>query len=421
MQRHTREFGGFRRDCRALAAWLAELGVELVVMESTGIYCNSVHAHLESAGIPAWVVNAHMIKHVPGRKTDMADSEWLAVLARFGLVRASFIPPKDLRELRLVSRYRRKLSAMCASEINRLHKILDDGGIKLGGVVSDINGVSARAMVSALIEGKSIDHMLGLARGKLKQKREDLGASLEGDLSARHLFVLGHIHSHIETLQRELDEIDAYLLGAMRPYSPTPGPTSLLQTIPGIDEIAAVLILIEIGDDMGRFGCAARLASWAALSPGNNDSAGKRKSGRTRHCNSIAGPASGAVTLDLARAISRIDRAGADAIPRQLAHAARGRAASPRAGQGRRGGAGGGLRLRSRLRASLQAPGGPAASRVAACAGGVTPRCGVACERRLVGQAIGKPGCRLWVASASSADQTADVPGASNVDQAARL
>jgi transposase len=284
MQRHTREFGGFRRDCRALAAWLSELGVELVVMESTGIYWKSVHAHLENAGVAAWVVNAHMIKHVPGRKTDMADSEWLAVLARFGLVRASFIPPKDLRELRLVSRYRRKLSAMCASEINRLHKILDDGGIKLGGVVSDINGVSARAMVSALIEGKPIEHMLGLARGKLQQRREDLRAALEGDLSARHLFVLGHIHAHIETLQRELADIDRYLLAAMQPYA---WAHQLLQTIPGIDEIAAALILIEIGDNMGRFGCAERLASWAALSPGNNESAGKRKSGRTRHGNSV--------------------------------------------------------------------------------------------------------------------------------------
>jgi transposase len=284
MQRQTREFGGFRRDCRALAAWLAELGVELVVMESTGIYWKSVHAHLENAGVAAWVVNAHMIKHVPGRKTDMADSEWLAVLARFGLVRASFIAPKDLRELRLVSRYRRKLGAMCASEVNRLHKILDDGGIKLGGVVSDINGVSARAMVSALIAQQPIEHMLGLARGKLKQKREDLCASLEGDLSARHLFVLGHIHAHIETLQREITDIDRYLLAAMQPYA---WAHKLLQTIPGIDEIAAAMILIEIGDEMGRFGCGEWLASWAALSPGNNESAGKRKSGRTRHGNSI--------------------------------------------------------------------------------------------------------------------------------------
>ena len=283
MQRQTREFGGFRRDCRALAAWLAELHVELVVMESTGIYWKSVFTHLENAGITAWVVNAHRIKHVPGRKTDMADSEWLAVLARFGLVKASFIPPRDLRELRLVSRYRRKLSAMCASEINRLHKILDDGGIKLGGVVSDINGVSARAIVSALIAGQPIEQMLGLARGKLQQKREELGASLDGDLSARHLFVLGHIEAHIQTLQRELAEIDRYLLAAMRPYA---WAHQLLQTIPGVDEIAAALIVIEIGDDMARFGRARSLACWAALSPGNNESAGKRKSGRTGHGNS---------------------------------------------------------------------------------------------------------------------------------------
>ena len=284
MQRQTRQFGGFRRDCRELAAWLAELRIELVVMESTGIYWKSVYAHLENAGVPAWVVNAHRVKHVPGRKTDTADSEWLAVLARFGLVKASFIPPKDLRELRLVSRYRRKLNAMRASELNRLHKILDDGGIKLGGVVSDIDGVSARAMVTALIAGQSIEQMLGLARGKLKQRREELGASLDGDLSARHLFVLGHLEAHIETLQREIAEIDSYMLAALQPYA---WAHELLQTIPGIDEIAAALILIEIGDDMARFGRAQSLACWAALSPGNDESAGKRKSGRTAHGNSV--------------------------------------------------------------------------------------------------------------------------------------
>jgi transposase len=283
MQRESREFGGFKRDCRALAAWLAELRVELVVMESTGIYWKSVYAHLERAGIPAWVVNAHFIKHVPGRKTDMADSEWLAVLARFGLVRASFIPPQDLRELRLVSRYRRKLTAMCASEINRLHKVLDDAGIKLGAVVSDIHGVSARAMVKGLIEGRDVNTLLGLARGALKLKRDELALSLEGDLSARHLFVLKHIHAHIEALRAELVDIDAYLIAAMAPYAWAHG---LLQTIPGIDQIAAALILIEIGDDMARFGAPERLAAWAALSPGNNESAGKRKSGRTRHGNS---------------------------------------------------------------------------------------------------------------------------------------
>ena len=284
IEQFSREFGGFKRDCRALAAWLTELGVELVVMESTGSYWKSVHAHLENAGIAAWVVNAHFIKHVPGRKTDMSDSQWLAVLARFGLVRASFIPPKDLRELRLVSRYRRKLTAMHSAEVNRLHKVLDDGSIKLGGVVSDINGVSASAMVKGLIEGHSIDSLLGLARGALKLKRDDLQAALDGDLSARHLFVLKHIHAHSQMLERELADIDAYLLAAMQPYVLAHG---LLQTIPGIDAIAAALILIEIGDDMSRFGCAARLASWAALCPGNNESAGKRQSGQTRHGNAV--------------------------------------------------------------------------------------------------------------------------------------
>jgi transposase len=282
IERHRREFGGFRRDCRELAAWLTGLGVQLAVMESTGIYWKSVYSHLERAGIPAWVVNAHSIKHVPGRKTDVADSEWLAVLGRFGLVRASFIPPQDLRELRLVSRYRRKLSAMLASETNRLHKILDDGGIKLGAVVSDIQGVSARAMVKGLIEGQGEAALLAQARGALKRKSEALAASLDGELSARHLFVLKHIQSHMETLQKELADIDAYLLLAMQPYAWAHG---LLQTIPGIDEIAAALILIEIGDDMQRFGSPERLACWAALSPGNNESAGKRKSGRTRHGN----------------------------------------------------------------------------------------------------------------------------------------
>jgi transposase len=284
IERSSREFGGFRRDCRALAAWLTELQVALVVMESTGIYWKSVFSHLERAGINAWVVNAHFIKHVPGRKTDMADSEWLAVLARFGLVRGSFIPPQDLRELRLVSRYRRKLSAMLASEVNRLHKILDDGGIKLGAVVSDVNGVSARAMVKGLIEGQSLAELLAHARGALKGKTEELSASLEGDLSARHLFVLRHLSHHIDALEHQLAAIDAELLAGMQPYA---WAHRLLQTIPGIDTIAAALIVIEIGDDMERFGSPERLACWAALSPGNHESAGKRKSGRTRKGNNV--------------------------------------------------------------------------------------------------------------------------------------
>jgi transposase len=282
--KHQQSFGGFKRDMRAMVLWLLELEVELVVMESTGIYWKSAYSHLERAGIFAMVVNAHFIKHVPGRKTDMCDSEWLAVLARFGLVRGSFIPPKDLRELRLVSRYRRKLSAMLASETNRLHKTLDDAGIKLGAVVSDIKGVSAQEMVAGLIAGKSIDDLLEMARGSLKNKRDDLAASLEGELSPRHLLILAELHEHVTQLKEKLAKIDAYLIAAMHPYQ---WAFNLLQTIPGIDAIASAMILIEIGDDMSQFGDADRLASWAALCPGNNESAGKRKSGKTRKGNAI--------------------------------------------------------------------------------------------------------------------------------------
>ncbi|WP_367025435.1 IS110 family transposase [Methylococcus sp. ANG] len=282
--KHTREFGGFKRDMKELVAWLLAFKVELAILESTGIYWKSVFAHLEAGGIAAWVVNAHHVKHVPGRKTDIADAEWLAQLGRFGLVRGSFIPPKDLRELRLVSRYRKKLAGVLAGEKNRMHKLLDDAGIRLGGVVSDINGVSAQRMIEGLIAGQSPEELATLGLGSLKGKREILEASLDGDLSARHRLLLESLRNHVRYLEAELAKLDAYLLAAMEPYA---WAHQLLQTIPGIDEIAAAMILIEIGDDLSRFGSADRLASWAALCPGNNESAGKRKSGKTRKGNTI--------------------------------------------------------------------------------------------------------------------------------------
>jgi transposase len=284
IQRERREFGGFHRDVRALAGWLAELKVERVILESTGIYWRSVYVHLERAGLQVWLVNAYAVKHVPGRKTDLADSEWLATLGRFGLVRPSFIPPQDLRELRLVSRYRQKVVGMRSSEINRLHKWLDDCSIKLGGVVSDLEGVSARAMVDGLLEGRPIAELLPLARGNLKKKLDDLEAALEGEMTPRHRLVMRMAQDHIQHLDDTLLRIDAYLLNAMAPYRLA---HQLLQTIPGIDAPAAAQILIEIGDDMQVFQTPARLASWAGLCPGNHESAGKRKSGRTRRANPI--------------------------------------------------------------------------------------------------------------------------------------
>ena len=282
LSKQQRQFPGFQREVRELVAWLQSLGVQLVVMESTGIYWKSIYAALEAAGIPAHVVNARHVKNVPGRKTDLTDSEWLAQLGRFGLVRPSFIPPKDLRELRLVSRYRQKLSQMQASEKNRLHKLLDDAGIKLGAVVADIDGVSARAMIEGLIAGKPIEQLAEMAKGVMRHKRDVLELSLEGELTARHRLVLEHVQSHNRYLEAELAKLDAYLIEAMEPYRDY---WQLLQTIPGIDQISAAMILIEIGDDLSAFANAKHLASWAALCPGNHESAGKRKTGKTRKGN----------------------------------------------------------------------------------------------------------------------------------------
>ena len=278
LEKHQRSFGGFKRDRRALVAWLLELGVGLVVMESTGIYWKSIYAALEQAGIPAHVVNARHARNVPGRKTDISDSEWLAQLGRFGLVRPSFIPPQDLRELRLVARYREKLAQILAGEKNRLHKILDDAGIKLGAVVADIGGVSAQAMIEGLIAGMPVEELPDLAKGVLRNKREILEQALDGELSPRHRFVLQHVQSHIRALETELKDLDHYLIDAMAPYADY---WHLLQTLPGLDQIAAALILVEIGTDLGGFLDAAHFASWAGLCPGNHESAGKRKSGKT--------------------------------------------------------------------------------------------------------------------------------------------
>lgn len=279
--KQTREFGGFKRDLKALAGWLREADIELVILESTGIYWKSVYAHLEHAGLTAWVVNAHHVKHVPGRKTDIADSEWLAQLGRYGLVRGSFVPPRDLRELRLVSRYRKKVADQLAAEKNRMHKLLDDAGIKLGGLVADINGKAAKAIVDGLIDGQPPERLI-LLSGRLKAPREALLASLDGDLSARHILLLTELRAHIRHLEERLAKLDAYLIDAMAPYE---WAFKLLQTLPGLDEVGAAMVLVEIGDDLARFGSADRFASWAALCPGNHESAGKRKSGKTRKGN----------------------------------------------------------------------------------------------------------------------------------------
>jgi len=277
-----RTFETFKRALRSLALWALDIAPDVVVMESTGVYWKSPYAALEHVGIIANVVNAKHVKNAPGRKTDIGDAQWLAVLARAGLLRASFVPPEKIRQLRLVARQRQKLVGMLAAEKNRLHKVLTDAGIRLSVVVSDINGVSARAMVEALIEGKAPMEVLKLASSRLKTSRKEILDALHGDLSENHLFVLNEVLEHIKDLETRIVRFGNQLLEGLDAEKTI---IQLLQTIPGIDEIAAAMLLVEIGSDMDAFGSAERLASWAGMCPGNNESAGKRKSGRTRKGN----------------------------------------------------------------------------------------------------------------------------------------
>ena len=277
-----REFGGFKRDRRALAQWAREFGAEVVVMESTGIYWRSPYAALESVGIAAWVVNARHVKTVPGRKTVVADAQWLATLARSGLLRGSFIPEAHVRHLRLIARQRQKLGGMLASEKNRLHKVLCDAGIRLGVVISDVHGQAGRAMIKALIEGKSLPEVLDLA-GRVRATRETLFDALQPEeLSEMHRFVLRETMAHIEELEARMGRFEQALLQGLSAWQTE---LTLLQTIPGIDIIGAAMLLVEISTDMQSFGSAERLASWVGVCPGNNESAGKRKSGKTRKGN----------------------------------------------------------------------------------------------------------------------------------------
>jgi len=280
----TREFATFDQSLKELVQWVKEHSIELVVMESTSVYWKRIYTLLEQATIKVFVVNARHIKSVPGRKTDVMDSQWLATIGRYGLVRGSFIPPEDLRELRLLATYRMKLIGHLSGEKNRLHKFLDDAGIRLGNVVSDINGVSAKAIIQGLIDGKSIEQMSQCARGRLKRKLPEIELALDCPLGKRHRYLIQQIHNHISDLETRIKKMDLYLLEAMKPYKSS---WQLLQTIPGIDTISAAILIIVIGDDMSCFGSMHKLCSWAGMCPGNNQSAGKRKKTRTRKGNRL--------------------------------------------------------------------------------------------------------------------------------------
>ena len=273
------EFQTMTPDLLALRDWLKGLGVSAIAMEATGVYWKPVY-HLLEDDFELLLVNAQHVKNVPGRKTDVGDAQWLCQLLEHGLLRASFVPPKPIRELRDLTRYRKSLVWERAREANRLQKLLEDANIKLSDVASDVLGASGRAMLAALCEGNNDPAALAeLARGKLRAKLPALETALQGRFSSHHALLLSHLLSHIDYLDQSIDSLSAEIEERLDPFAQQ---RELLCTIPGVAERTAEVILAELGPDMGRFPSHRHAASWAAICPGNEESAGKRKTGKTR-------------------------------------------------------------------------------------------------------------------------------------------
>lgn len=279
VQKETRTFSTMTADLLMLADWLSEEGCTHVAMELTGVYWKPIYNLLEGL-FELMVVNAQHIKAIPGRKTDVRDAEWVADLLRHGLLRGSFIPSAPQRELRELTRYRRTLVEERARLLNRVQKTLEDANLKLAAVVTDISGVSARAMLEALLAGQTDPMVLAnLARGRLREKREALSQALLGRFKPHHAFMLTEHLSHLDYLSEAIERVNAELEARL---AEAEGVVTLLDTIPGISRHIAQVIVAELGADVDRFPSPRHLASWAGLCPGNNESAGKRYSGRTR-------------------------------------------------------------------------------------------------------------------------------------------
>lgn len=278
----TETFGTMTPDLIALREWLQAHGVTQVALESTGVYWKPVYYVLEDA-FTLLLINMQELKRVPGRKTDVKDSEWLAQLLECGLLRSSFVPPPPIRELRDLTRYRVQQTRDRSQEVNRLHKVLEDAGIKVSSVLTDVMGVSGRAMVEALVRGTTDPQVLAdLARGQLRKKLPALRRALVGRFRPVHAFLLEQILAKLDYLDEALDRLTAEIDRRVAPFEPM---LTALDTIPGIDRRGAISLLAETGGDMQRFPTAAHLCSWAGMCPGHDESAGKRRSGKTRKAN----------------------------------------------------------------------------------------------------------------------------------------
>jgi transposase len=313
----TVELATMAADLLALRDWLRELGVTHVAMEATGVYWKPVYYALED-DFELLLVNARHVKNVPGRKTDTNDAQWLCQLLECGLLRASFVPPKPIRALRELTRYRKALIRERAREANRLQKVLEDAGIKLASVATDVLGVSGREMLQALLSGTRDPEVLAeLARGKLRAKLPELQRALAGNFQAHHALIVSQILAHLdyldETIQTLTEEVERRLV-------PFAHKAENLCTTPGIAARSSQVILSELGPDMTRFASDRHAASWAAICSGNDESAGKRRSGKTRKGN----PYLRAALIECANAAARTKntylRAQYEQIKRRRGH-----------------------------------------------------------------------------------------------------
>jgi transposase len=277
VQKQIRTFGTTTRELVSLREWLLSEGCTHSAMESTGVYGKPIYAILEGA-FEIVVANAQHVKKVPGRKTDVKDAEWIADLLCHGLLRSSFVPPKPIRELRDLTRYRRKLVESRSAERNRLLKLLESANIKLASVASDVFGVSGLLMLQALVEGKATpQEMAELAKKQMRKKIPELELALEGKMEEHHRFLLRVQLRRLQSVEQDLGVLEQRIQEKWKPYT---AQLTLLDEIPGVDWTLAAGIIAEMGVDMSVFGSVSQLASWAGICPGNNESGGKRKSSR---------------------------------------------------------------------------------------------------------------------------------------------
>jgi len=279
----TEKFGTSTRELLRLGDWLLERGVTIAAMESTGVYWKPVWNLLEER-LELMLVNAHHIKQVPGRKTDVKDCAWICELLEHGLLKPSFVPDRPQRELRDLTRQRTQLLGDRARVVNRIQKTLEDANIKLASVASDITGKSGRAILNALIEGKlTAEQMAELVHQRMEAKKPLLREALRGRVTEHHRFMLRQLLDQIDHLDRMVESFDTRIEAVMSHLEQEA--VKKLDEVPGFDRRNGQIVIAEIGTDMSRFKTAAHLASWAGMCPGNNESAGKRRSGRTRKAN----------------------------------------------------------------------------------------------------------------------------------------